>query len=53
VERRPNVIRAGSRLLASTSPDANYQLGIEMSVSGLISLVTHLTITPMPKRARR
>jgi hypothetical protein len=36
----PNVIQAGSRLLASASPDAYYQLGVDMLVAGLIGVAT-------------
>lgn len=47
----PNVIRAGSRLFASTNPDAYYRLGVEMLVTGLIGVATHLSTPTKSKRS--
>jgi hypothetical protein len=51
--RYPNIVRAGSRLFASTNPDAYYQLGIEMLVAGHTGVATHVSATSRPKRAPR
>jgi TetR/AcrR family tetracycline transcriptional repressor len=47
----PNVIQAGSRLLASASPDAYYQLGVDMLVAGLIGVATRVSPTPSSESA--
>jgi TetR/AcrR family transcriptional regulator, tetracycline repressor protein len=49
----PNVVRAGSRLFASASPDAYYRLGVEMLVTGLIGVATHLNAPPASERSPR
>jgi AcrR family transcriptional regulator len=47
----PNVVRAGSRLFASTNPDAYYRLGVEMLVTGLVGVATHLNAPQKSKRS--